>query len=459
MGGQTLLYVYMLVIFLVALRLVYKSKSEYKFELLAIAFFLGSGGYSDLLKFKLPGISFFEIQPDRFLLLTFLFLLGRRLLFPPERKEGERPQGLPWFKLMFNLFVIAVACSLIWHAPTLGLGEVIDTLQQPITCLLVIYGLNLMADKETVVTLGKIVITAAIISSIICVVQIIDADFMRLGERRVAFGSVLRSSGIFKNERTNAYFTIMAMIWVLTLVRENKQLRYLLIAIMAVGVVCTFHRMSWLVMAMVLIIYFTFIEKIGFHYLFSIGLAGATALLGVFIFAFDDIMESSVVKERLADDVDGRKGYYAMVFDNIGEKPLFGYGSKQNDAYFEGMMQVTRNRERALGLEGGLHSGYFSALFYYGVPAFVFFTAYIILGIIYFARLISYNLFFAIPFLLALLYAIGNLSNTLMFSKVELIYMIHIGLALGLRRMEEYIPLKTGKENKLIHEYLDAPKV
>ena len=111
-ASQTLMYGYMFIMFLVSLYLVYKSEADYKFELLVVAFYLASGDYSLLLKIKLPG---FDIQPDRFLFLTFLFLLVRRVLFPVEKKEDDLTTGTPWFLVMLYLFVLSIGVSCFSH--------------------------------------------------------------------------------------------------------------------------------------------------------------------------------------------------------------------------------------------------------------------------------------------------------------------------------------------------------
>lgn len=73
-------------------------------------------------------------------------------------------------------------------------------------------------------------------------------------------------------------------------------------------------------------------------------------------------------------------------------------------------------------------------MFYYGVPAFIFFTAFVLMALLYFGQLYRYHPFFAVPFLLGLLYVIGNLTNTLLFQQyMSIIYAIHLGLGLGFR--------------------------
>ena len=93
-------------------------------------------------------------------------------------------------------------------------------------------------------------------------------------------------------------------------------------------------------------------------------------------------MNSSVVKDRLADTPGGRADYYSMVLDNIGEKPVFGYGNLKNEVYYTNLLRITYDRDRATATTGDLHSGYFSALFLYGVPGFVFFTLFVVLCVV-----------------------------------------------------------------------------
>ena len=107
-------------------------------------------------------------------------------------------------------------------------------------------------------------------------------------------------------------------------------------------------------------------------------------------------MNSSLVKERLTQQVDGRKGYYAMVFDNIGDQPVFGYGDLKNKVYYENLMRITGDRDRAEANTGGIHSGYFTSLFLYGIPAFLCFTLFVVLSTVYYSKSFKHNLYFVI---------------------------------------------------------------
>ncbi|MCB0584227.1 MAG: O-antigen ligase family protein [Phaeodactylibacter sp.] len=433
---------YFVVALFIALYLVYKSQVENKFELLVISYFLLTGEANDRLTFSLPGISFFEIQPERFLFLVFGFFVLRSFIFPGSVKQTKirtSPWVQPLFVVALALAVFSVVTALFIHVGDLGMSEAIVQSLKPLTVLILVYAFYLLSSERMIATIGRAIIITAVVSAIISLVQTgVDSMFMRVGEQRGAFGDVLRATGLFRTERINAYFMIMAMAWTL-ITLQNPRLKYIITALLASGVICSFHRMSWLVMSLVLFIYFVKIQKVSAARLAFAGLIGLTLILSIYTFYFQDIMQSSLVQERLSDTVDGRKGYYDMVLEHIGDQPVFGYGGKENEVYYQSMLQITRQLNRATGADGGIHSGYFSTLFYFGVPALVFYILFVVLAILYFYRLTTYNIFFAIPFLIAVIYAVGNLTNTLMYSGIGIFYAIHLGLGLGARYQRGFI--------------------
>jgi len=220
-----------------------------------------------------------------------------------------------------------------------------------------------------------------------------------------------------------------------------KKTKFILIGLISLAIFSTFHRMSWLLTGIVLAIYLIRIEKVQFHYLLLTGMIGLILLLAIFFLKSENIRKSDMVSERISDVPSARLGYYQMVLETIGDQPFFGYGDKNNEAYYQGMYKVTGSTLRATGTEGGIHSGYFSTMFYYGIPCFIFFSLFIITTILYFANLSRFHIFFAIPFLVAVLYAIGNLTNTVLFKTGGTLFMIHIGLGLGALRIRElFVP-------------------
>lgn len=422
---------------IIALYLILKSNSGNKFELFFISFYLLTGNLNSVLTIEIPGLSLFEIQPIRFIFLLFCFLIIRKTLLSKRKFKASPERGIPWFMVALFAFIIWHTLAILVNISNIGIPEGIKTLLDAVVFLVIVSALRLIGDVHFYNVIGKSIIIGAVVSSLVSLIQFsIDPYFMRIGDMRQAFGTVLRSNGIFKTEYFNSYFLITAVTWCLITVKHNL-LKMGLVSLFSLAVICSFQRMSWIILALVLLTYFIFIRKIAVDKIIFTGVSCMAVVLVVSVFYYQDIMNSSMVKERLADTVGGRQGYYGMVIDNIGDKPLFGYGNLKNEVYYSNLMRITGNRDRATATSGDLHSGYFSALFLYGIPAFVFFTLFVLLSVTYYSRLFNHNLYFAIPFLISILYLIGNLTNNFLFPKyISILFAIHIGIGMGINKLE-----------------------
>lgn len=429
-------YAYFILAALVAGYLVFKSKSRFKPELFFISFYLLTGNLNQLLTIKIPGFSLFEIQPIRFIFLLLSFLVLRKTIFSKAPIKVSLKQKVPWFQFALLGYVILITASVLYNSTSIGIGETLKTIIDATAFLVLIAGLQLMADKPSYDIIGKSIIFGAVVSSVVSFVQLgIDPYFLRIGDVRLAFGSVLRSNGIFSTEYFNSYYLILATAWAL-ISQRNKYLKIALVALFILGVVTTFQRMSWLIMTIVLITYVVYVQRIKVEKLIFIMLAGVALLLSIGLFFARDIANSALVKERLTDSVDRRKGYYTMVLNNIGKKPVFGYGDLKNEVYYSNILKITRDRERATAESGDLHSGYFSAMYLYGIPAFIFFVLFVVLSVIYYSKALQRNMYFVIPFLASIIYMLGNLTNTFLFLKyIAILFAIHIGIGMGLNRI------------------------
>lgn len=434
--GMPFIYAYFVIVLLLGAYWVYKSEVKYKFEILVLSFYLMTGNLNDLLTFAIPGISFFEIQPDRFLFLIFSFFLVRRFFFSNEPLGFKHFWTMPWFMVMLIFYVLFKIISLGSHADTIEFSEIIIKSLHVVNVLIIILSLRLIFSPELIEILGKAILVGAIATCLVSFVQMgVDPMFARTGDIRIAFGDYYRVNGTFNAEYFSSYFLIIASTWALTRIK-NDFLKYGLVILYTSGIFLTFHRMSWVLFVLVLAIYFFVVAKPQLDKLLFAGMTGVVALLVLFMVFQRDIMNSTLVKERVTDRVDSRFGYYNMVFENIGEKPILGYGNYDNDVYYYSMLQITRMRDRATGMTGGIHSGYLSAMFYYGVPAFIFFTLFVLSTMVYFAKLFlrTYNPFFSIIFFLAIIYGLANITNSLLFSEyLGLHFSIYLGLGLGAR--------------------------
>ncbi len=431
-------YIYLALGSIIAYYLVVKSDSKYKVEMFFLSFYLLTGNINDLLTLKVPGLSFFEIQPERFLFIISLFFILRKALFSRQELALNFDRKVPWFQVALYGYVIMLIISEIVNITEIGMKDAIKTILDSIAFLVIIIAFKLMADRPSYNIIGKSIIIGAVISSLVSLVQFsIDPYFLRIGDNREAFGAFLRSNGIFSTEYFNSYYLIVAIAWTFASVKKDVW-KTILITLFSIGVLSSFQRMSWLVLALTLATYLILIRKVALEKMVVCVLSGLAVLLCVSIFYYQDIMNSTLVKQRLSEPVDSRKGYYTMVLDNIGKKPLFGYGGLKNEVYYENLLRITKDRDRAAAVTGDLHSGYFSALFLYGVPAFVFFTLFVVLSVLYYARFLNYDLYFVVPFLVSILYMIGNLTNTFLFLKyISILFAIHIGIGMGIKRIKQ----------------------
>ncbi len=431
-------YAYLAMTFLIALRLILKSQSKYKTELFFLSFFLISGNISEYLTFSIPGVSFFEIQPDRFLFFLFSFFILKNLLFPKDSIKLPFGWSMPWFKIILYFYVFLVIASQAFHVYHNGIAELITNIVYAINILIIMYYVRTMTDQETIRIIGTTIVIGAVLASLVSLIQFaVDPMFLRVGDQRIAFGDILRSNGIFISEYLNAYFIITALSWVLV-TYKNSWLKLFLFVLFSFGVICAFQRMSWLILSIVVFIYIVFIEKVAASKLLALGLSGMAVLIIAFLFFRSDIMNSTLVRQRLSEPVNSRAGYYTTAINNVGKKPIFGFGGKNNETYYYNMLMITYDRDRATGLTGDFHSGYFSTMFYYGLIAFLAFVALVISSITFFARLLKKHLIFSIPFLVALLYGIGNLTNTFLLDAfLCILFAIHLGIGQRLKELHQ----------------------
>ena len=431
-------YIYFILAAAIAFYLILKSNSKYKIELFFLSFYLLTGNINDLLTIKIPGFSFFEIQPERFLFFLLYFFIVRKTLLSKEKLNFTWDKKIPWFEVALFAYVLLSIVSLLVNSSEIEVVDVLKKILDALAFLVLMISFRVMADRPSYSIIGKSIIIGAVVSSIISLIQFsVDPYFLRIGEARLAFGSLPRANGIFSTEYFNSYYLIIAIAWSLVTIKNNA-LKISLVMLFSLGVITSFQRMSWIILVLVLLTYLIYVKKVVIEKLLLAGLCVLALLTFVSIFYYKDIMNSSLVKERLSETVEGRQGYYSMVLDNIGKKPIFGYGGLKNEVYYVNMLQITGSRGRATAEKGDLHSGYFSSLFLYGIPAFICFTLFVVLSVFYYSRFFNDDLYFVIPFFVSIIYMIGNLTNTFLFLKyISILYAIHIGIGMGIHKLNK----------------------
>ncbi len=417
--------------------LVWKNKVQSQTVTFLLSWFLIMGSYTLIVRLKIPGISFFEIQPDRFLFLYFSGLLFGSYFLPKKKLvffEG-RPIGKPQFERIVEFYLVFVVLSLLVNIKSEGFADVVVEITSALTSWATYLIVKKYVDKPMIKIIGIVIIATAVISSLIAILQLaVDNHFMRIGDNRFAFGNVLRSNGILSREYNHSYFLIIAMIWAMVGI-HNDLLKFSLIGLFLVGVLCSFMRMSWIIAFMVFFMYIVQVRKVKFSALITMGMIFTTIVLIILSLFSKQIFGSKLVEERLSDGIESRYGYYEMVLTNFHKKPLFGFGGRKNKVYSTWMLRITGQEERATGELGGIHNGYLSNLFFYGVPAFILFAWFVIQMINYFWPLTKISQFYAIPLFCTILYLVANLTNSFLLNKyLAMLIFIHIGLGVGAYR-------------------------
>ncbi|MEM8891091.1 MAG: O-antigen ligase family protein, partial [Bacteroidota bacterium] len=380
---------------LMTIYFVWKSKGTLLQKLIAFltCHFLLTGEYDYAYTIPAPG---FELQPSRLLFFAFSAILFIDHFFKKKliSEKDDGPKSYAWFEIWLFLLVFYNAISQFFHLDELQLKDVIVNSMYQFYVLIIYITIKKYASKELMRLIGISMITGAVIATFIAIYQfIVDPLALRIGDFRIAFGTMLRANGSFTNEYFFAYYVIIALCWSMIYVK-NMLLRNMLMGLFIIGVFISFQRMSWVVLSLIMALYIFRIAKIRYEVLAFLGTGGMILLIVIGLVFSRQIMNSSLVTHRLSEKPSGRLGYWGMVMNNIGKSPFVGFGSTQSKTYFKEMLKVTQSRVRATAAEGDLHSGYLSTMFYYGVPAFMFFVLFNFSSIIYFGKLLPKHQFF-----------------------------------------------------------------
>lgn len=418
---------------------IWKSQGSFLTKLVAfiVCHYLVTGEYDYAYTIPAPG---FDFQPVRLMFFSFAFILFYDNFLTRKKSLDNGPPVFAWFEIFLFILVGYNIISQFFHIGELEFKDIIVTCMNQMYVLIIYLTMKKYASRELIRLVCLFMIVGAVIASLIGIAQMVmDPLFMRIGDYRIAYGTFLRANGSFTNEYFYAYFVITALTWTIIFVKKPL-IKFPLMGLFILGTFISFQRMSWVVLTLVMALYVFKILKIRYEIMAFISIGAAIILISVVLIFSRDIMGSTLVKQRLSEKPEGRLGYWGMVINNIGKSPFTGYGSTKSKTYFEQMLKVTKSRVRATAAEGDLHSGYLSSMFYFGIPSFVFFVLFNISTILYFIKLIPRHQFFAIPFLLAVLYLVANGTNTLLFDKyISIPLAIHLGLGMGVRLRPEIL--------------------
>lgn len=359
----------------------------------------------------------FDFQPNRVLfvlLLPYLFFFeGGRAM----RKKIVRPPFEKYIYAYLILVTLALAANFDFIRKQ-SLGAV------PLDILIFLVTYVVMKRHATQPVLDAViraVIITAVTSAVISLIQLaIDENFLKTAIPRLAFGSVIRASGIFQSEYELGYMQILA-IFIAFVKYRGVLWRWPLILLFAASLFSTFHRLDILILMTCTVSYIWFFGTTG-HKAVGYGAIALVILLSAAsFFAFEaQIGKGAFVQQRLTEDtVSGRIQQYKVVIDALPAFAAFGLGDYTNKKYYE--LMETADMVRTVEGAGtanwrreayAVHDGYLEVAVLYGVPAMVAFVAMLFSMLAYFKkRLNSKAVYSVAPFYAVFILILANISN------------------------------------------------
>ena len=442
-------YAYLICSFIIVIYLLWKHQPKNRLVAFLISFWIFVSDLANTPDFiiKIPGAPF-ELQPLRTLLLTFFGFLVIQGLLNKYRKRNlprhEVASVRPSYEIYLEIYVLILLVTYVVHFSLLGAAEFIIATTATLSFYVVYVTVKKTADKGMTRMVRDAIITVAVVSSVVAVIQLlVDSNFLRVLPTfdRPAFGGLLRSTGVFRDDYVHSYVVIIGLIWaIFTLPNGIKKL--IVVGIMLVGILFAFMRMGYVVVFVFLAHYFYFLYRGNTQIKALIVVASViVGVLGIGWVISSGVLESSVAQERMLDEgtaeIRGRL-YLQAVKSSVksGKAFLFGYGTQDSPEYYEAIYQVTQSHLWASGEKGGWHNLYVEILFFNGIGAAVVFIIFLFLSARYFYRLgTRENPTLLIPFYCVLSYIIANLSLALpVYSTFGMLMGITFALALSQRK-------------------------
>lgn len=442
-------YVYLVVSLGITIYLLQKHQPKSTLIAFLVGFWIFVSDMANTPEFiiKIPGAPF-ELQPLRTLLLICLGFLVIKSILDNYRKKSPNSNTIqsvrPNYETYLELYILFTLVSYVVHYGLLGPAEFVIAITTVLVFYVVYVTVKKTADPGMIRVIRDAIIAVAVISSLVAIYQLlIDGSFLRVYPefRRPAFGGLLRSTGVFRDDYMHAYAVIVGLIWTMFTMPDGVK-KILVIGVLLIGILFAFMRMGYVVTFVVLGHYFYFMYQGNAKLKILLAVVGVIVMVvGVGWVITSGVLESSVAQERMLDEGTAEiRGelYVQAVKSSIKSTKsiLFGYGSIASTEYYDAMYNVTQSLKWATGERGGWHNLYLEILFFNGVGAAIVFIVFLFLATRYFYKIgVRENRTLLIPFYCILSFILANLSLALpIYSNFGMLVGITFALALSQRK-------------------------
>lgn len=423
--------VYVVAAFLAALLL--SRKSDRKTLSFIIIFWIFTQPiFNTVLLIKTPGLGF-DLQPNRLLLFSlfpFLFISAKR---------NDPPISRPPFEKYIYIYLLLTFISLAINFSEIR-KQTLGVVPAEIITFLVVYSVT---KKHATLQFFESIINAilcfAVISALIALVQVgIDSTFLKAGEARIAFGRVVRSTGVFQEEYELGYLQVLAVMIAMQKLKGSFWQKPLVIIFLA-GLITTFHRLDILI---VFACWVSFVwmtgtpsQKAASYGAMAVALISAVVLFTLFE---AQIGKSDFVAQRLKEDtVSGRFRQYEVVLEELPEFMVTGMGDYTNKQYWK--LMEKHKMMKSVKEPGvlrwhyepyGVHNGFLEVGLFYGVAAMLVFIAILFSMLRYFKKLLVSPIPYSVaPFYGVLIWVLANISNGI--SSFRIYFVLLVAILIG----------------------------
>jgi hypothetical protein len=385
---------------------------------------------------RIPGLNF-DLQPNRMLGVVFLLYM----LFALVSYSGNAARNATLvnrfnYEKYFFLYLIAVIASVSYNFSEIKPQDIVVLPSGVAIFILAYFAVKRHITPALFEAILRAIVVLAVLNAFIAIVQIVgNSEFLKTCPPRPAFGSIVRASGIFAAEYELGYFQILAIMVCILRYREFAWQR-VVIPLLSLSVIFTFHRLNLLILITCGITYAWMCGSITKRVVTTVVLVLIGAL-AVASFAVLEplISDTAIVKERLAaDTVSGRFGQYAVVAGALPSFPL-GSGSYENPAYEilmaeNGHMQsIDAGTENWKQVPYRVHNGYLEVGILHGPLAMMIFM-FMLVSLLTSLRRLSRDFFLAlIPFFGTLIWMLANISNGV--SNLGVYFAVLVGILSG----------------------------
>lgn len=364
-----------------------------------------------------PGMPF-DLQPNRILLLL---LLPYFLFFTVAGKSDFRQSAIrrPPYEKYLGIYFLCVIFSLLFNREEIGFKCLFAAPLEILTFIALYLTAKAHATPSVLEAIIKAIILLAVVNAFLAIIQtFIDHQFLKTGDPRLAFGAVVRATGIFQAEYELGYFQILAVI--VAMIRYKGAIwLYLLLPLLIFSVLLTFHRLDIIILSLCMGIFmWRFWSKAKFY-----AVAGGMVFLCLLVLTSYPVLESSagkvsIVEDRLkADTVTGRFKQYEVVLFALAKYP-FGMGDYDNKNYYKLMEKhkmvysINPGTEAWFRTAFRVHNGYLEVGILYGPLTMLVFITLLGSMIWDYKGMVEHDFpYTSIPFFAVLIWVLSNVSN------------------------------------------------